>query len=214
MDASRLQTPWADGDLRVQIMDGQPSMGFDCGRDAQNAFLYSRAWRDSKAGVTVTHLLFVKGILAGYVTLLADRIDLGSDEKLRAVSWRVVPAVKVGQLAIDHRFAGNGLGRWLIWYAVALVKDFRRGVGCRLITLDAQPDLVPWYERQGFSSNALEQQARLERARGEGRDDQRLPVSMRFDLREPGTDAVRNYCAPGDVLPTPGMTDDFEETRR
>jgi GNAT superfamily N-acetyltransferase len=184
MDASRPQTPWEDDDLRVQIIDGQPSSGFDCGRDAQNAFLYGRAWRDAKAGVTVTHLLFVKGILAGYVTLLADRIGLGSDEKLRAVSWRVVPAVKVGQLAIDHRFAGNGLGRLLIGYAVALIKDFRRGVGCRVITLDAQPDLVRWYERQGFSSNGLEQQARLERARADGRNEQQLPVSMRFDLRE------------------------------
>ncbi|HEX8829910.1 MAG TPA: hypothetical protein VF705_02035, partial [Longimicrobium sp.] len=67
MEPWRPDVPWRDEDLSVHPLDGQPSPGFDCGREAQNSFLYRRAWRDMKAGVSVTHLLYVKGIFAGYI---------------------------------------------------------------------------------------------------------------------------------------------------
>lgn len=176
--------PWSDEDLSVRVLRGQPPAGFDCGREAQNAFLYRRAWRDLKAGVSVTHLLFVKGIFAGYVTLLMDKIGLGAEETLRSVYWRSVPAVKIAQLAVDKRFAGQGLGAYLISYTVAMARDLRRGVGCRLLSLDASPDLVPWYQSRGFQPNSQEQRVRADRARTENRDLTGLPISMRFDLLE------------------------------
>ena len=85
MDPSPSEAAWSDVDLSVHALEGQPPLGFDCGRESQNRFLYQRAWRDSKAGVSATHLLFVKGIFAVYVTLLMDKIGLGPEEVLRSV---------------------------------------------------------------------------------------------------------------------------------
>jgi hypothetical protein len=79
-------TPWELHDLKMRIIDGQPPAGFDCGRDAQNAFLYARAWRDARAGVSVTHLLYVKGLFAAYATLLTDRMARSDRRRSRRAS--------------------------------------------------------------------------------------------------------------------------------
>lgn len=178
-------TPWAMEDIEAHVIDGQPPAGFDCGRDAQNTFLYSRAWRDAKAGVTVTHLLFVKGLLAAYVTLMMDSIVMGREERPKGVTWRVVPALKIAQFAVGRPFAGRGMGRFAVGYVVYLARHLRTQIGCRMITLDAEPDLRGWYESMGFRANDEEQSYRERFAAESGRDASRLPVSMRFDLREP-----------------------------
>lgn len=169
--------------MEALVIDGQPPAGFDCGREAQNVFLYARAWRDAKAGVTVTHLVFIKGLLAAYVTLLMDRIALGPSEKPKGVTWRLVPALKIAQLAVDRRFSGHGLGRLLIGFAVEYAREMRKLAGCRFVTLDAEPDLVGWYESMGFRGNLEEQAFRERRALETGRETASLPVSLRFDLR-------------------------------
>jgi ribosomal protein S18 acetylase RimI-like enzyme len=177
-------TPWVPDDMEACAIDGQPPAGFDCGRETQNRFLYARAWRDAKAAVSVTHLVFIKGLLAGYITLMMDRIALGPDEKPKGVTWRLVPALKIAQLAVDRRFSGYGLGKFLVGLAIDFARRTRTFVGCRFITLDAEPELVGWYESIGFRRNVEEQASRTRFALETGRDITSMPVSMRFDLRE------------------------------
>jgi len=174
---------WNLYDVEARVIAGQPPAGFDCGRDAQNEFLYRRAWRDAKAGVSVTHFFIVRGFLAAYVTLMMDRIALGPEEKPKGVSWRLVPALKIAQLATDLRFAGHGLGRTLVSFAIEYARGIRTGIGCRFVTLEAEPDLVGWYGSLGFESSVEEQAARRAHAVATGRDPDALPVTMRFDLR-------------------------------
>jgi GNAT superfamily N-acetyltransferase len=178
-------TPWELDDIELRVIDGQPPLGFDCGRDAQNSFLYARAWRDAKAGVSVTHLLFIKGLLASFVTLMMDSITLGRDEKPKGVTWRLVPALKIAQLAVDRRFSGHGLGRFVVSYVVAYARTVGTMIGCRMITLDAEQELVGWDASMGFRANREEQAHRARVASETGRDPTLLPVSMRLDLREP-----------------------------
>jgi GNAT superfamily N-acetyltransferase len=178
-------TPWEMFDVEMRVLDGQPPLGFDCGAEDQNRFLVERAWRDQKRGVSVTHLLSVKGIAAAYVTLVTDRVVLGPHEKPKGVTYRFIGAIKIAQLAVDRRFAGHGVGRFLVGYVVEFSRTFRGRVGCRLLTLDAEPHLVGWYESMGFARNQEEQRSRLQFAADTGRDPDRLPVSMRLDLRDP-----------------------------
>lgn len=56
-------------------------------------------------------------------------------------------------------------------------------VGCRYMTLDAQPDLEGWYESLGFLKNRTRQQERIAEAMLHHRDPAHVAVSMRFDLR-------------------------------
>jgi GNAT superfamily N-acetyltransferase len=184
-------TTWDEDDLEMRTLDGPPPAGFDCGADDQDRFLYERAWADACQGISVTHVLYVKGIAAAYVTLLSDRIQLGPKEKPKGVTYQFVPALKVGQLAVDRRFAGRGLGRYLVGFAVELATQFRGVFGCRYITLDAEPRLLPWYESQGFKRNIEEQRHRRALAEARGRPVDELAVSMRFDLRDARIDGPR-----------------------
>lgn len=131
-------------------------------------------------------MLYVKGIPAASVTLMADRIKLSPKEKLKGISYELVPAIKIAQLAVARRFSGNGLGKFMIGYAVANALAVRAviGVGCRYLTLDSQPHLVGWYEGVGFRRNIEEQRYRQQLAGERNRSTEDLPVSMRFDLRD------------------------------
>ena len=77
------ETTFLDDELQMRPLLGNPPRSFDCGSPEQNAFLYERAGNDARCGITVTHLLYVKGMLAAYVTVMADRIKLGSRERPR-----------------------------------------------------------------------------------------------------------------------------------
>jgi GNAT superfamily N-acetyltransferase len=180
------EAPWTLEDLDARPLEEPPPADFDCGADEQNRFLQERAWRDHQKGISSTHMMYVNGIPAAYVTLMADRIKLSPKEKLKGISYELVPAVKIAQLAVARRFTGHGLGKFMIGYAVANARAVRAvpGVGCRYLTLDAQPHLVGWYERMGFKRNIEEQKIRQQLAIERNRALEDLAVSMRFDLRD------------------------------
>lgn len=175
---------WNEQDLDVRVLDGPPPNGFDCGRQEQNEFLYERAWRDQRLMASVTRLFFVKGILAAYVTTLADSIELGTREKDKELRYRSIAALKIAQLAVDTSFGGSGLGRLLVSYVIQYARRVGPDMGFRYVTLDARPELEGWYATQGFVRNELVQKRKLEHARATGRDEEEVTISMRFDLLE------------------------------
>jgi GNAT superfamily N-acetyltransferase len=170
-------------ELVVRTLDGPPEAGFDCGRDEQNRFLYERAWPDQEAQLSVTYLYYVKGMLAAYATVCMDALPLGRREREAGVVYQDIGALKLAQLGVHRSFHGAGLGRLVVADVIELARDEAIRVGCRYVTLDAQPDLVPWYERHGFRRNILRQDQRILNAVKHGRDAERIAVSMRFDLR-------------------------------
>lgn len=154
---------WTEDDLRLVILNGDPPEGFDCGREAQNRYLYERAWPDHEARIATTRLIFVKGIFAAYLTLAIDAIELGSREKDPGTRYLSLPALKLAQLGVATTLQGSGLGKHLVGFTVAYAQLLSREVGCRYVTLHAQPDLEGWYARQGFVRNKTIQKRRLER---------------------------------------------------
>lgn len=171
-------------DIVIQVLRGEPEAGFDCGRDAQNRFFYDWAWRDFQAQVTVTYLYYVKGVLAAFAAVSMDSVSLGRRERGLDIRFQDAPAAKLAQLAVHRSFQRTGLGRRVVADVIELAREEGTRVGCRYVTLDAQPDLVGWYESQGFDYNHLRQAERILDALMHGREPERIAVSMRFDLRE------------------------------
>jgi len=169
-------------DLVIQKLDGEPPFGFDCGRAEQNEFLYERAWDDQQEFLSTTYLFLSDDVLAAYATVLMDSLSLSRTER-GGIPYRHVSACKVGQLGVDRRFQARGLGRFSLSYAVALARDVAARIACRYVSLDAQPDLIEWYERFGFTVNRGRQAERIEDARRHQRDHHAIAVSMRLDLR-------------------------------
>jgi GNAT superfamily N-acetyltransferase len=168
----------------IVMLWGPPEAGFDCGREDQNRFLYKRAWPDQQAQLSVTYLYYVKGIIAAYASVCMDALPLGRGERGRAVRYHDVASLKLVQLGVNLPFQSAGLGKFVVADVIVLARNQATRVGCRYVTLDAQPDLVRWYEDQGFKRNVLRQDQRIRDAIEHGRDAERIAVSMRFDLRE------------------------------
>lgn len=172
------------GEVNVRVLRGPPEAGFDCGREEQTRFFSQRAWTDQQAQLSVTHCYFLGGVLVAYATLCMDAIPLGKKERESDVRYPSVGAVKLAQLGVAVPFQGVGIGKLVVASVIKLARLQGQQVGCRYVTLDAQPDLVSWYESQGFHRNDLRQTERILDALTHGREPERIAVSMRFDLRE------------------------------
>jgi hypothetical protein len=169
--------------LRAERLNHSPPLSFDCGRDEQNEHLRGRAWTDQQQFLSTTYLLDRSGLAAGYVTVCMDSLRLARSERGPAISHAHVSALKLAQLGIDVRFQGLGIGTEAVAFVVRLASRVGEQVGCRYVTLDAQPELEPWYAGQGFVRNELYQQQRRDDAISHGRDPDRIAISMRYDLR-------------------------------
>jgi GNAT superfamily N-acetyltransferase len=170
--------------LRLVRLDGPPLERFDCGRTEQNEHLHLRAWGDQQQLLSTTYVVHHSGLPAGYVTVCMDSIPLSRKERGISIPYQQVSAMKLAQLGIDERFQGLGLGTDSVGIVVNLAHRVGKHVGCRYLTLDAQKDLVPWYESLGFKRNELRQQQRIADALLHRRDPATIPISMRYDLRE------------------------------
>lgn len=169
-------------EIVVHKLDGDPPPEFDCGRAAQNQFLRDLALRDQEEWLSCTYLHYLSGICVAYATVCMDAIPLGTREKPRGVRYKDISALKLAQLGVDKRFQRLGLGREVIADVVDLAQQAATQYGCRYLTLDARPELVPWYAKHGFSINKLHQKQRIEAVAGKV-DTAALTVSMRLDLR-------------------------------
>lgn len=172
---------WPD-DVLVTRLDGPPDIGFDCGRAEQNAFLYDWAQVDQEARLSVTYLYYVQGILGAYASVSMDSVPLDRSERGSEERFQEVSALKLVQLGVALPFQGMGLGTKVVADVVVLARDVAQRVGCRYVTLDAQGDVVPWYERLTFKRNQLKQSRRVDDARAHGRHPDGIAVSMRYNL--------------------------------
>jgi GNAT superfamily N-acetyltransferase len=171
-------------DVVVRVLREPPEAGFDCGRDEQTRFLRERAWADQQARLSVTYCYYLDEVLAAYAAVCMDAISLGKKEREPDVRYSQVGAVKLAQLGVSVPFQHRGIGRRLLADVIALARKVAKEIGCRYVTLDAQPDLVGWYESQGFDRNQFRQTERILDALMHGREPERIAVSMRYDLRE------------------------------
>ena len=146
--------------LRVEIrmlMAGEVLPDLPCGDEDLAAFLKDDAPRLHEQGVVSVYLAHVGPTLVGYVALLADCIYVNSKERtrlhLRHDDHPAIPAVKIGRLAVRSDFQDQGIGTALIRFSIDKALLISESVGCRLLTLDAYPDRVAWYEKRGFVRN-------------------------------------------------------------
>lgn len=178
------ESPILTDELVILRLDGPPEEGFDCGRAEQTAFFYDRAYEEQQARLSVTYRYYVRGILAAFATVCMDALPLSRRERGGSIRYREVSALKLAQLGVNLSFQQMGLGKIVVAHVISQARREAESVGCRYVTLDAQPDLVGWYERQGFQRNEARQELRVQEAVAHGRDPAAVAVSMRYDLGE------------------------------
>lgn len=171
-------------DLDVHRLDSPHPGAFDCGRDMQNSYFHERAWMDQEQRLSTTYVFEARGLTAAFATLCMDAVPLARKERGPLIRYQMVSAVKLAQLGVDRRFQGEGLGRSAVGFVIDFANELSGRLACRYVTLDAQPELEPWYLEQGFRRNQLHHENRVRDAISHRRDPAQVPVSMRFDLRK------------------------------
>ncbi|NJN38970.1 MAG: GNAT family N-acetyltransferase [Acaryochloridaceae cyanobacterium CSU_3_4] len=130
-----------------------PGQGFRCKRrEFITYWKQGRIQREVKACICQCWVIRHKDALAGYITLLADKLEV--DTQLlegEGVRYRTFPAIKIGLLAADERAkgAGSSLVEWALEYVAV---ELASAVGIRFMTVDAlyDADEKPPYDASAF----------------------------------------------------------------
>lgn len=128
--------------------------GFDCGRESLNAWLRRNAWRNQQNDVSRINVICdaESGAIAGYVSLSAASIERGHlPRNGQRNRHDPVPALLLGQLAVDLGFQGRGVAASLLYFALTTAVRVAREIGCACILTHPLDDSVrAFYARFGF----------------------------------------------------------------
>ena len=128
---------------------------FDCGDEDVTRFLREKALQDQERNLSRTMVLTVfpesPKRTIGYHTLVMNRVRQEEIPNDRPRITRDIPVILLGQLGIDLKSQGVGLGDLLLMDAQARVHEIAEKVGIRAFMLDARNErLASWYEKHDF----------------------------------------------------------------
>ncbi len=126
---------------------------FNCGSEPLDIYFRQQVTQDIRRRVTACFVaLTSEQAVAGYYTLASTSVPLTGLPARTAKKlprYPLVPAVRMGRLAIDERFKGQGLGGALL--ADALHRAFVSDIAAYAMLVDAKDDeAAAFYRHHGF----------------------------------------------------------------
>lgn len=127
--------------------------GFECGVEPLDRYFRSQVSQDIKRRVTACFVATdAKGQTAGYYTLASASVllaDLPAALAKKLPRYPSVPAVRMGRLAVDQAFKGEGLGAALL--ADALRRAVTAEIAAYALLVDAKDESAArFYAHHGF----------------------------------------------------------------
>jgi GNAT superfamily N-acetyltransferase len=127
--------------------------GFSCGKPALDHWLKTRALSNQQKGFTVVMVVHEANRVVGYYGLAPSAIE--PTKLSRSVRTGQppdpVPCLLLGQLAVDQRYAGRGIGSGLLKHALHRCVGAARLVGGRALLVNAiDEDAAAWWAKRGF----------------------------------------------------------------
>lgn len=129
---------------------------FDCGHPFLNQYLARYARQNDRSGIAKAFVMVpapAGNPVVGYYTLAAGAVAF---EKLpKAVGKKLprypVPVARIGELAVDERFQGKGLGSALLIDALRRILDASREVAAWAVVVDPiDVQAACFYRKFGF----------------------------------------------------------------
>ncbi|MFD1694463.1 GNAT family N-acetyltransferase [Roseibium aestuarii] len=160
--------PNDDTPLRIERWDPDrhDRSGFDCGVQRLDNYLALSARRQQRDDMTRVHVAVEEGQtrILGYSAInmgMMNVAELASPPRATP-SHGEIPVLFLGQIAVDRRAQGCGLGGILLHHVFEKACVIAADVGCRAVLLDVMSDGGPeafqrrkdWYVAFGFRSFA------------------------------------------------------------
>ena len=105
-----------------------------------------------------------KDVVVAYASIAMTGIDRSAAAEMLAKSAPdPVPALLLGRLAVDRRYAGLGIGTALAAYVFATAVELNEKAACRAVVVTALNQRArTWWERLGFRPFAPEEPDQLD----------------------------------------------------
>ncbi|MEA5442762.1 hypothetical protein [Cyanobium gracile] len=129
---------------------------FACGEPMLDTFLQRNAHQNMRRGISQTWVLVPAAqpsTIAGYYSLAPAQVGLSNFQPAdaRPLPPYPIPCFRMGRLARDLRWHGEGIGALLVGLAVERCLQARRSVGGYALIVDALGDNAKsFYLRYGF----------------------------------------------------------------
>lgn len=126
---------------------------FSSGSDPLDRYFQQQVTQDIRRRVTACFVALTgEQIIAGYYTLAAASVpltDLPTNVGKKLPRYPLVPAVRMGRLAVDQNFKGQGLGGALL--ADALSRAHGSDIAAYALLVDAKDEeAAAFYRHHGF----------------------------------------------------------------
>ena len=121
---------------------------FDCGVEALNLYLQRGANQDQRRSLTKIYVLAEREHVIGYYSISAHSVLRGNlPDDITLASYKDVPFLLLGRLAVDKEFQGQGYGDALIFHAFTTTLDAAKKVGILGMVVEAKDEkAVSFYE--------------------------------------------------------------------
>jgi GNAT superfamily N-acetyltransferase len=126
---------------------------FDSGEPVLNEWLRRYAGQNRRRDTAATWVVADIGdVVVAYASVSMTGIDRSAAPDVVAKGAPdPVPALLLGRLAVDHRYAGLGIGTALAFHALATAVELNEKAACRAVIVTAlSPTARTWWERLGF----------------------------------------------------------------
>jgi GNAT superfamily N-acetyltransferase len=141
----------------METGDIQRALKFDCGTfPVLNTWIQNHAWASHQGGGARVYVAIetAQDLIASYFCLSAAHVEReGAPPRMtHGMGQSPIPVTLIGRFAVDSRFAGEGLGKFMIRCAFETISRAADLVGVRAIIVDAKgPKAVEFYQSVGFT---------------------------------------------------------------
>ena len=123
---------------------------FKCSKHEFEEYLQVTATYDQNAQMRQTYVFMYNGVIVGYVALAMSDVPAKEQKRLNIDTYGTVPALWISHLATHKQYERRGIGRNMILWAIKYARIMSKRIGCRVVLVNSQTDVVDFYKKNGF----------------------------------------------------------------
>ena len=138
---------------------------FESGEPVLDEWLRRYAGQNRRRDTAATWVITDSGdIVVAYASIAMTGIDRsGAPHLLAKGAPNPIPALLLGRLAVDQRYANLGIGTALVAHVLATAVQLNEKAACRAVVVTALTDRArTWWERLGFHPFAPDEPDQLD----------------------------------------------------
>ena len=132
------------------ITESEDFGGFACSKPEFAEYLKADAYYDQEAQLGRTYVFEHEGRIVGYIVLAMAHMPVTKQQRLNINTYGTVPALLISHLATHEQYERRGVGTNMLLWAISYGKRISEIVGCRMVIVSSDTDVVDFYKKSGF----------------------------------------------------------------